>query len=282
MTAAADFDLPPDRLTGGQAALWLSAAVVVLAAHGGAALWALRTPPVQAAAGAPPAVMIELAPEPAAPMEAESQIAPDMTEAPEVLESTPEPVEDLAAPIAEVPELVPPPPPLTAPPAALPEVALPSPEEARPAARPRDLAVAEPPREEKRPEPPRPEPPSAEKRMARAETAQKAAAASAPKSASAGASGGSPAKWQSRLMAHLERRKRYPSGARSRREEGTALVRFSIDANGNVLSARLARSSGSAELDEATLALVRRASPVPAPPPGAPLDLTAPVAYTIR
>lgn len=279
MTAAGVY-LPPDRLTGGQAALWLSAAVVVLAAHGGAALWALRMPPVQAADGAPPAVMIELAPAPAAPVEAESQIAPDLTEAPETPESTPEPVEDLA-PIAEVPDLVPPPAPLTAPPAALPEVVLPSPEEARPAARPRNLAVAEPPRE-KKPEPPQPEPPSAEKRMAKAETPRKAAAVSAPKNSSAGASGGSPAKWQARLMAHLERRKRYPAGARSRREEGTALVRFSIDANGNVLSARLARSSGSADLDEATLALVRRASPVPTPPPGAPLDLTAPVAYTIR
>jgi protein TonB len=83
-------------------------------------------------------------------------------------------------------------------------------------------------------------------------------------------------------MAHLERLKRYPAGARARREEGTAYVRFSIDANGNVRSAQLARSSGHAELDAAVLALVRRASPVPAPPPGAPQDITAPVRFTIR
>jgi protein TonB len=281
MTATAEFALPSDRVTGGQAALWLTAAAVVIAAHGGAALWAMRAPPVLPAAGAPPAVMIELAPEPAAPMDDASQIEPDLENVEEVLDSTPEPIQEMA-PVADAPDLVPPPPPLTAPPALLPEVVLPSPEEARPAARPRNLAEVEPPREVKKPEPAKPEPPKAEKRAASAETPRKAAAVSAPKNSSGGQSGGSPAKWQSRLMAHLERRKRYPSAARARQEEGTVVVRFSIDANGNVLSARLARSSGSAELDEATLALLRRASPVPAPPPGASLDITAPVQYNIR
>ena len=92
----------------------------------------------------------------------------------------------------------------------------------------------------------------------------------------------SPARWQSRLMAHLERRKRYPSGARSRREQGTAYVRFTIDERGNVLSASLARSSGSAELDAEVLSLVRRASPVPAPPPGVNRTITAPVQFRLR
>jgi protein TonB len=83
-------------------------------------------------------------------------------------------------------------------------------------------------------------------------------------------------------MAHLERRKRYPAAARKRREEGTVLVRFAIDGGGNVLSAGLVRSSGHAELDKAVLALVRRASPVPPPPTGAPRQITAPVRFTIR
>lgn len=281
MTATAEFALPSDRVTGGQAALWLTAAAVVIAAHGGTALWALREPPLRPAAGAPPAVMIELAPETAAPMEDLSQIAPDVENVEEVLDSTPEPVQEMA-PVAEAPDLVPPPPPLTAPPALLPEVVLPSPEETRPAARPRNLAAAEPPRAARKPEPAKPEPPREKKEAASAETPRKANAISAPKNSSGGQSGGSSAMWQSRLMAHLERRKRYPSGARARKEEGTVVVRFSIDASGNVLSVRLARSSGNAELDEATLALMRRASPVPAPPPGASLDITAPVLYNMR
>ncbi|OYR10314.1 tonB family C-terminal domain protein [Brucella grignonensis] len=41
-------------------------------------------------------------------------------------------------------------------------------------------------------------------------------------------------------MAHLERRKKYPSGAKSRREEGVVYVRFRIDDTGKVLSASLA------------------------------------------
>jgi protein TonB len=83
-------------------------------------------------------------------------------------------------------------------------------------------------------------------------------------------------------MAHLERGKRYPPTARSRREEGVVYVRFSIDDQGRVLAVRLARSSGSPALDDEVLALVQRASPMPAPPPGAPRDITAPVQFSIR
>ena len=83
-------------------------------------------------------------------------------------------------------------------------------------------------------------------------------------------------------MAHLERRKRYPSGSRSRREEGVVHVSFAIDAAGNVLSAQISRSSGHPALDAEVLALVRRASPVPAPPPDVPRQITAPVQFRIR
>jgi TonB family protein len=70
-------------------------------------------------------------------------------------------------------------------------------------------------------------------------------------------------------MAHLERRKRYSSGARSRGGRGIVYVRFIISNSGDVMSASPARSSGFSELDDEVLSLVRRASPVPAPPPGA-------------
>ncbi len=92
----------------------------------------------------------------------------------------------------------------------------------------------------------------------------------------------SPATWQSRLMSHLERRKRYPAGARARGETGVAYVRFRIDDAGNVLSANLARSSGFPELDAEVVDLVRRASPVPAPPAGVNKNITAPVRFSVR
>jgi protein TonB len=88
-----------------------------------------------------------------------------------------------------------------------------------------------------------------------------------------------PAKWQSRLMAHLERRKRYPAGARSRGETGIVTVRFTLDDGGNVLAVALAGSSGFPELDQEVLSLLRRASPVPPPPPGAKKTITAPVRF---
>jgi protein TonB len=96
------------------------------------------------------------------------------------------------------------------------------------------------------------------------------------------ASSVSPARWQSRLMAHLERRKRYPAGAKSRHEEGIVYVRFRIDETGKVLSASLARSSGFPELDDEVLSLVQRASPVPAPPPDVNRTVTAPVKFSRR
>jgi protein TonB len=49
-----------------------------------------------------------------------------------------------------------------------------------------------------------------------------------------------------------------------------------------VRSAQLVRSSGHDELDQAVLALVQRASPVPAPPPGAPREIVAPVRFDVR
>lgn len=111
---------------------------------------------------------------------------------------------------------------------------------------------------------------------------KKAAVAAATQTNRGSGSNVSPARWQSRLLAHLERRKRYPSASRSRGEQGTAYVRFSIDTSGNVLSVRLARSSGYPTLDEEVLAMVRRASPVPTPPQGVNRNITVPVRFSAK
>lgn len=91
--------------------------------------------------------------------------------------------------------------------------------------------------------------------------------------------------WQSRVLAHLERRKRYPAEARARRLQGVAHVRFTMDRQGRVLAAALERSSGHAALDREALALLQRAQPLPPPPaetPGERITLTVPVEFFTR
>jgi periplasmic protein TonB len=103
-----------------------------------------------------------------------------------------------------------------------------------------------------------------------------------------GAGGGGTAAdndWQRRLVAQLERHKRYPRGAQRRRVEGVAYLRFTVDRQGRVLGASLARSSGDEALDAETLALVERAQPLPPPPADlypAQVHLTVPVQFFLR
>ena len=72
-------------------------------------------------------------------------------------------------------------------------------------------------------------------------------------------------KWQKRLLAHLNRAKKYPvEGARRSAE---VVIFFILDRLGHVLSYSVKRSSGEPIFDEAALAMMKRADPVPAPPP---------------
>jgi len=71
--------------------------------------------------------------------------------------------------------------------------------------------------------------------------------------------------WQKELAAHLNKHKRYPS---DRSNQGAEIVvRFALDRTGHVLSASVVKSSGDASFDAAALAMVRRADPLPPPPP---------------
>lgn len=90
--------------------------------------------------------------------------------------------------------------------------------------------------------------------------------------------------WNSAISAALERAKRYPSDAKSRGEQGIAVVAFSVDRAGRVLSSRIARSSGHAALDQETLATVARASLPPAPSEhaGARFSFSVPIRFNIR
>ena len=271
----------------GDVMLWGGAALAVVAAHAGAVLWAMHKPPVMASEGPPPAIMIELA----AMSEATDTQATELTEdqqdsaasqaAQQVKapEPVPEPVEeepveefppDAVEPMDEAqPEEI----------EAEAEVAMPSSQ--RPKLRPERVSQA-------KPAPPKPQrTPTAtpQQQSAAAQSAvqtQNSQAQKSSRNAAAQSSRGAgstlrPAKWQARLMAHLERHK-----PRSKGERGLAYVTFRIDAAGQVSSVRLARSSGNAGVDQAALSLVRRSSPVPPPPPGVQHSLTVPVKFSRR
>jgi TonB family protein len=71
--------------------------------------------------------------------------------------------------------------------------------------------------------------------------------------------------WQKRLAAHLDRNKRYPE--RGQRRSVQLVVAFTLDRVGHVVAARVTQSSGASEFDDAALAMMERADPVPPPPP---------------
>ncbi|WP_434632742.1 energy transducer TonB family protein [Chromobacterium sp. CV08] len=73
--------------------------------------------------------------------------------------------------------------------------------------------------------------------------------------------------WEGRVLGHLAGHKRYPEDAISRRRGGVAKVEVTLDAGGRVRAASLAAGSGTLSLDREALAVLRRAQPLPAPPP---------------
>lgn len=274
----------PPRPTGRVALLWAGAAVAAVLAHGGAAWWALhRTESTELPASPPDAVMVELAPAAVAPQSDMTELAPDMqdveeVDAPETLDQPDQPtmVEDQPTPTPEIAPLTPPPDlaPAPVPPTVIPEVALPPP--------PRQVEKPPPVKAEKKADVAKPPAPKKEQRQAKSLDAAPAAKAAAPDSGSGSLGAAQQASWKSKVFAHIKRRQRYPSASRARGDEGVATVRFTIDSSGNVLSSSLVKSSGFPALDEEAVALLKRASPVPAPPDGQGRPVTVPINFNLR
>jgi protein TonB len=87
------------------------------------------------------------------------------------------------------------------------------------------------------------------------------------------------------LSAHLQRYKQYPSGAKAAGEQGVAMLSFTVSRNGQVMGARLAKSSGSSALDGETMSMIRRAQPLPSFPPEmtqSSASFTVPVRFFLR
>lgn len=261
------------------------AGVCVAVIHGSIAYLALYWPRAAAAAvELPAAVMIEMAALPVAPDTPAEDVAPgpqmEMSQAatPSVEQETP--VEPEQTDVEAEPEST-----IEMPP--LPEHRSADPVPTA-SARPQQDKPTEMVRKPERPKPERPRP---ARTRPQDRAAQNGPATTAPQAAPvqrastnaapvAGTSSSvSPASWRSLIMALLHRHKRFPAGG----SRGTATVAFTIDRAGRVLSARLARSSGDAALDQEVVALARRVSPVPPPPAdlggAGPILLAVPVRF---
>ena len=86
------------------------------------------------------------------------------------------------------------------------------------------------------------------------------------------------------LQRWLARYKKYPDDAIKKKEEGKVVVGFTLNRDGTVLDSWIEHSTGVPELDQATLAMLQRASPMPPIPPrykGAQLKLAMPIDYSI-
>jgi len=116
-----------------------------------------------------------------------------------------------------------------------------------------------------------------------AEPKQKKAPQPSEAKVAAGGSGrtavASLANYDGLVSAHL---RRHQSAARSGGAAGSGAVTFSLSGSGSVTSVRIAKGTGAAVLDQEILAMVRRASPFPAPPDGQPKSFTVPVNFSLQ
>jgi|AGTN01.3.fsa_nt_gi TonB family C-terminal domain len=246
----------PDNWETAGTGLWTASSSAMMALHAGALALAVLWHPSFDQSAPPAAMMIELAPMAAPP-------APPTEMAPGIEQQAARPIEEK---IEEEPE---------------PEPVVKKAEVALPKPKPKPKPVV------KKME----EAPPAEKVIEQTTAPIAAEAPPAPRNTSPapGLPSFTPSNvvptWQGMLRAHLERHKRYPSAAQARRQEGVTTVRFVMDRQGNVLTARLERGSGYSRLDDESLDLMQRAQPLPPPPPevaGERIELVVPIQFFLR
>ena len=250
---------------------WVMCGAVIVFAHGaiaaGMVTWREAIEPAEPAA----AIVIEFAPVPVAPAAPQTEIPPGPEQV--MSDASPnKPIESLEEKekveekVASKPVEEPPP-------------------DIKPAPNP-DVAVEPPTQEVPTPQRQEPRPPAPTTSAPQALPDQTAAIPAAPiQGRITPHNSNAVPTWKTQIVALLERNKRYPAAAQSRREQGVAQVFFSLDRQGRVINSRIARSSGANALDEEALALLRRAQPFPAPPrelPGERVDLTVPIRFNLR
>jgi protein TonB len=249
---------------------WAVSALVVMLAH--AAIVAATIKWREEAESAEPAaaIVIDFSPVPVAPSPQPTDVPPGpeqvMSEA-VPLRPTETPQEQVAEEKLEKQPLDEPPPEVT--PAPNPEVAVPPPA----------------PTETQQVPPQQPRPFAPTTSMPQAVAQERASVPAAPMQGQPAPKSSALPSWTSKIAALLERNKRYPPAAQSRRQEGIAQVLFRLDRQGKVIASRVLSSSGAAALDAEALALLQRAQPFPPPPPELPgpyVELTVPIRFNLK
>jgi len=266
--------------------LWLTGGLLALALHGGLAVWWMWTPPPVAADDAPPAaIMIEIADTAQAVQTQQNNIT---TETVDAQASQAQNKEEAQSDGAAAPAQAQPQPSLKDPEKPLPvvEKAVMTQSAARASKSKKDeqrKAQQERQRQQKQQqEQQREQAASAQSVQAQVQAQQAPRNAARQTVASNALSPQQRATWMSKVMAHLEKRKRYPQAAQDRGQQGVATVEFTLDGQGNVQTVALRKGVGFSALDNEVLSLLRRASPVPAPPDGEPKRLTAQIQFFPR
>jgi periplasmic protein TonB len=265
MSAATAWDAGwvSDGGDGGRGALrWFGCLVVAVGVHASLALglinWSI---PVEPTAAPEAVMMIDLAPLPPAP-----EPEPPPPE-PQPVRIQPPPPPPPPEPEPEpVVEQLPEPPPKVEPVVVL-QKPKPKPPKVKPKPQPQPIERPPEPRE------PEPAPPVV------------AAPKVAPPAPAPPAASGPPPSFQSLLLAHLQRHKRYPRAAQLRRQQGVAQLRFTMDREGKVIWYRIERGSGSELLDEEVTSMIERAQPLPKIPDDVPdkqLEFLVPVQFMLK
>lgn len=232
--------------------LWALSLAVVLGIHAAIFYWALYWKPQPAPEVAPPAAMLIQLEAPPAPLPPPAPPEP-------VIQPEPEPEPEPEVVVAPKPKLV--------------------------------IAKPKPPKPRPKPPEPKPEPPTPAEPAPPAEPAVPSAQPpadsppAAPQRAAVSDTSAAEAIWRSKLQARLSRYQEYPDDARRRRQEGKVEVLFVVNGSGKVISQSIVSSSRHRSLDRAALRQIRRAQPLPKPPPellvNGTREVTMPVTFVL-
>lgn len=90
------------------------------------------------------------------------------------------------------------------------------------------------------------------------------------------------AAYKAALRRAIERRKRYPQRAKLMRKQGTVIVGFRIDKQGNLSNIHIVKSSSSSDLDRAALKAVKGVSSIGPRPIGLQENISIPINFRIH